>query len=134
MNGNTFQGPSIMPCSPQPTTLSRFKEFCGHVCFFLLEPIHVCTSECSGGGAGVAFLGTAPPISPLRSWPWCRLTVDPREGGSEDSNAITTLRPCAESFRRSIMFVPRDPSTRLGGEPCWWPRPLWGWHPPSVQH
>ena len=29
--GNKFQGPSMLPCSPQPTALSRLKEFHGHI-------------------------------------------------------------------------------------------------------
>lgn len=30
-NGNKFQGPGILSCSPQPTALSRLKEFHGHI-------------------------------------------------------------------------------------------------------
>lgn len=74
MTRNNFQGPSIMLCSPQPTILSGYKNFCGQACLFQLGP--ACLSA-------VVIKRELPFWSCPHPDPCACSTVDPRVRSSE---------------------------------------------------
>ena len=121
-NGNKFQGPGILSCSPQPTALSRLKEFHGHIWFFLLEPIMFTRQSAVGVELGWPLWALNPPPHPQGAgWGFYSQWTPGREARSRGAPERIVMQspPETESFCHSIMFTPCDPSTQLDREPRW---------------